>query len=242
MSEENSTNKWREIVEKLMAKAEDKATTQAERDAIVDKVTHLMAKFGIEQDMLRAQRNETPKVDMRRLIVHAPFSLKKMLMLNAIAKAFGCYVVRSEEKANVFGVQEDIERVFMLYFSLVIQLITAMEGAQAEKPAYVHTRTFNTSFVEGYVATVIQRVNDAAARAREDVKASAAGSGMELVLINKAQLVKHAVHDIFPRLSNIRTSTSVNSREGYNSGRAAGMRADLGGTRIGQTARREIGN
>jgi hypothetical protein len=234
-------SKWRDVVEKLMRKAEDPATLQFERDSITDKITYLMTKYGIEQDMLRAAEHRPIVAEMRRFVIHPPYASKKASLLNAISKAFGCFAVTTRDgKMSVFGTEDDIERVFMLNCSLVIQMSSAMAGA--EKPLHVHGKAFNNSFVNGYVLTVINRIREAAARAKADVKATTTGNGMELVLVDKARVVTNRVTQEFPRLSYSRTSYSSSNGAGYAAGQAAGMRADLGGTRISNSARREIGS
>lgn len=242
MTDENN-NKWRETIEKLMRKAEDPATPQAERDALVDKITYLMAKFGIEADMLRAQEQRPLTAEMRRFIINAPYIPKKLLLLNVVAKAFGCFMVqnRDNKSASVFGTQEDIERVFMLYYSLVLQMTASMAYAQSQKPAWEHGKTFNNSFVIAFVDTVCRRIQEAARRAKEDVKNSPTGNGMELVLVNKAQMVRNLVNEHFPHLKNVYTSMSSRSASGSAAGTAAGQRADIGGTRVGGVSRRAIG-
>ena len=242
MTEPN--NKWLEIIEKLMAKAEDRATTDEERASIIDKITYLMTKHGIEQDMLAAKEQRPLTASHRVFKIVGTYPTRKDSLLQAICRAFGCFAVTIEgNKVSVFGTDDDIERVFMLYMSLVLQLDTALANAQVYKPKHEHGRTFNGSFVSAFVSTVIIRIRDASQRAKEDIKKASEGSGMELVLVNKAQIVKNLVGTVFPRLSYSRTSFSANSSAGRSAGTSAGQRADLGGTRISSqhSTRRAIG-
>lgn len=230
----DSNNKWLETVEKLMRKAEDPATTQEERDSLTDKITYLMTKYGIEQDMLKAEANEPINAERRNFKIANPYADKKVLLLSTVAQAFGCVCInalKTQGNAAVFGTMADIEHVYMLYASLIIQMNGAM--ASAEKPQHVHGKAFNNSFVSGYIITVRERVMEAANRAKQDIRREhSSGNGMELVLLNKAQVVKNLVHNDFPFLRSSNTRFSASSGAGYAAGQSAGRMADIGGSRI----------
>ncbi len=229
-----SDSKWIEKIEKLMRLAEDPSTSEAERENLVAKVTHLMVKYGIEQDMLNFQQERPVTAERRTFRVTDTYAKKKLSILHVISMAFGCVMVQRRDgtSGDVFGTREDIERVYMLYASIIIQMQGALAGAQVYKPTWEHGRRFNNSFVTGFMLTVTQRIIEAAARAKRDVQAETKGTGMELVLVNKAQVVANAVNDFYPRLQNVSSSMRSTSEAGYGAGRAAGQRADIGGSRI----------
>lgn len=239
-------NKWIDKLQALMRKAEDPATSEHERENIIDRVTYLMTKYGIEQDMLRSQEQRPLTASHRKLLIVSPYVNKKAVLLNQICIAFGCMMVdtssRDNDRVSIFGTDEDIERVFMLYMSLILQMDIALAQAQTHKPNHEHGKTFNGSFINGFVFTVMDRIRVAAARAKNDLKREMSGNGMELVLLNKAELIKNLLLDTFPnvgiRVKNIRST----SETGYGAGRSAGQRADIGGARISGThsARRAI--
>jgi len=230
--------KWKDIVSKLMAKAEDRSTSQEERDVINSKVSFLMVKYGIEKAMLDAKDNTQDKIVNATYNIKAPYVNQKKSLLYNIGVAFGVVSVRSEGKMVMVGYQDDVEKVAMLYNLLLIQLHNGL--ATAEKPAYLHGKTFNSSWVQGFVYEVSKRVKEAAARAKVDVRNSASGSGMDLVLADRHTAVIHAVTNRFPFLRNTSSSTSVSSVAGYNAGKSAGARADIGNARI-SGARGSIG-
>lgn len=230
---------WKETIQKLMNKAEDPATTPAERDAIVERVTYLMAKHGIEEAMLSAAEERTAKVVNQGYKITAPYVNQKMTMLNNIGIAFGCQSVRmADDRLVMYGHEDDMEKVFMLYGSLLIQMVTSL--GSVVKPSHVHGKTFNTSFVNGYVFEVVKRVKDAYKRARQDVQNST-GNGMELVLRDRAVAVRDAYRTDHPftRVSNSRSS--ITSEAGYNAGKSAGASANIGQTGLGG-GRRSISN
>jgi hypothetical protein len=233
MDENNS--KWIDKLSALMRKAEDPATTEEERATIVDKVTYLMAKYGLEQDLLRAMDRTVPiTVNHRKFAIPGQWFDKKASLLYTIALAFGCDAVRTRDnKVSLFGTDEDVEHTIMLYMSVAIQMDTALLIADREdRPKGQHHKTFNASFVSGYVMIVRKRIRDAAERAKEDVKATTTGNGMELVLQDKATVVQRVLREFYPKTSTTRTSWSSRSSAGYNSGHAAGQRADIGGSRV----------
>jgi len=223
-------NKWKDIVAKLMAKAEDPATSQEERDSINSKVSFLMVKYGIEQAMLDAKEKTQAEIVNVTYNIKPPYVNQKKSLLYSIGVVFGVVSVRSEGKMVMVGYQDDVEKVAMLYNLLLIQLHNGL--ATAEKPDYIHGKTFNTSWVQGFVYEVTKRVKEAAAMAKKDVKNSAGGSGMDLVLLDRHSAVAHALTARFPRLRKTSSSTSVSSAAGYNAGKSAGARADIGNARI----------
>jgi len=229
----DANSKWIETVEKLLRKAEDPATSDAEREALVGKVTYLMAKFGIEQDMLNAVQNVPIVVNHRKFIIPNPYQTQKIGLLNMVCIAFGAKLVdtrRQDGKVSVIGTDADIERSYMLFGSLVIQLQSGMASAIKLKPAYEHGKRFNNAFVNGFVHTVNMRILQAAQRAKEDVKRES--TGMELVLLNKTQLITNKVNEAFGRLTSTRSTGRSTSAAGYNAGRTAGSMADIGGARV----------
>lgn len=240
-------NKWVEKIEALMRKAEDPATPEAERENIIDKVTYLMTKHGIEQDMLNVAQNKPFEAKHRKFLIDH-YANSMALLLNNICMAFGCLLVDTRRQENnrvsVFGTDEDIERVFMLYHSLKLQMLTGLSQSQDHKPANMHGKTWNSSFVHGFVTMVCMRIKQAAARAREDLKRENEGTGMEVVLASKYDNVLSLLLSVFPNLRINTSSMRSRSEAAYGHGRAAGQRADLGGERISSThaGRRALGS
>jgi len=231
---------WKDIILKLMAKAEDPATSLDERNAIVDKITFLMAKHGIEEAMLEAgQAKPTYKLVDLSYRIPAPYALAKAKILYHIGKAFGCesIVIDDHTRVRVFGFENDQERVFMLYGSLIIQMNNGL--ASAVKPKGVHGKTFNHSWIAGYAATVSQRVRDAYTRAQNEVRTES--SGMDIVLMEKSVAVRNMFREAYPRTSKIGQSYATHAGA-YAAGSTAGRNADIGQTRVGGTTRKSIGS
>lgn len=230
--------KWRDIVSKLISKAENPATSNEERETINGKVSYLMLKYGIEQAMLDLQDKKEPaKIRHARYQMKSPYLAKKQNLFFGIASAFGVRTVRSNGVLHLFGYEDDVEKVYMLYNMLLLQMINGV--ALAEKPDHIHGKSFNASWIDGFVYMVVDRVRDSARRAKEDVRHTY-GTSMDVALRDRAGLVNVEVRKIFPSLRPTGGSTSTSSA-GYNAGRAAGSHADIGNARI-SGARGAIGN
>lgn len=238
MAEKN----WLQTIENLMRKATNEATPQEERDTIMDKVMYLMAKHGIEESMLNVQEQKPIVATHVNVTFTNPYIGDKRSLLNAVAKMFGCFSVQTNQtKVVVFGTQEDLEKTLMLYYSLLMQMITEKDKAMRTKPEWEHGKSFGASFMNSYVYTIAIRIRDIILRVKADIKNSPTGNGMELVLVEKDAVIAKAVSDMFPRLTHRRSTFGGRSSAGHNAGRSAGQRADLGGQRMGGSHRREIG-
>jgi hypothetical protein len=243
-------DKWLNILQKLMAKAEDSATTMDERNAIVEKMTFLMAKHGIEQAMLNAEQDKPEAVISVRFTLNNPYLNPKITLLYGIVKTFGAHGIMAEMSQRkpgryrglqpapdaktvmqIYGYSSDIEKILMLNGSLNIQMSTALAGAI--KPVHMHGKTFNSSFVVGYVDTVVVRVASAYTKAKTDVSSSATGNGMELVLKTRTAAIMDAFKLDHPHVHRINTTSRATSATAYGAGQFAGRNANIGQTGLG---------
>lgn len=234
---------WKEIILKLMAKAEDPATTLEERNTIVDRITILMAKHGIEEAMLDAGRDKKEyKLVNQSYRLGNPYPAQKAKILYNVSKAFGCESIYIDDRTRVrvFGFDNDQEKVFMLYGSLVIQMMNGLMSAQVDKPKSVHGKSYNLSWINGYTITVCKRVRDAYTKAQNEMREST--TGMDLVLLDKSVAVRNAFRAEYPHTFAVRSNTTVTHAGAYSAGVKAGNRADIGQTRVGGSTRKSIGN
>jgi hypothetical protein len=223
---------WKEIIAKLMEKAENTATSDAERENISKRVMYLMAKHGIEEAMLSAREDRTAPLTKHAYRLLAPYIKQRVTILHNISIAFGCRAIFDSQnnRMTVYGYEDDQEKVFMLYGSLIIQMFTGL--GQVVKPVDVHGKTFNGSWVTGYAFTVSQRVRDAYERARRDVQAETTGNGMELVLNNRSLAVQNMFRGEHPRTRSMSGSSATHAGA-YAAGSAAGRNANIGQTGVG---------
>lgn len=232
----------------LLAKAENPACTPAEAAAYNDKAAELIAKYGIDRAMVAASDPTTDVVGDRIIPVEAPYALDKAGLLGRIADALRCRPVQIRKWRNggyaydlhLFGFGSDLERVELLYTSLLVQ---ASYGLAVARPAgeWESVAAYRRSWLMGFSREVTtrllaaERAATAAESARQSATAAPVGSSVELVLVDRQAAVSRAVEDTYPRLKPGRVRSLGGS--GYREGRAAGARADLGGSRLGGASR-----
>jgi len=117
----------------LLTKAESTEFT-GEADALTAKAYDLMATHGIEQALLGARLPNSDKPGDRRIRIPAPYAGVKSLLFNGLSQALRCRAVRIEKGRtdilHVFGFQSDLERLDVLYTSLLLQAGHAVGGLQ----------------------------------------------------------------------------------------------------------------
>lgn len=241
-----------ERVRRLLAKAEG-AATEPERDAYNSKAAELIARYGIEEALLEAQQSTRPTPGDRVVRLDAPYARDKGSLLAAIAMPLGVRaVMRKGEPDNfsalsmhLFGMSSDLERVDLLYTSLLVQ---AAHGLAVARPrdAYESVAAYRRSWMNGFAYSIQQRLiaAETAAQANAQSKmtgqaAEQSGPSVSLVLADRAALVDDALAQAYPRL---RTAPArMLSGSGSAAGAAAGKRADLGGKRVGGRRRWALG-
>jgi hypothetical protein len=233
----------------LLAKAES-TNFPEEAEAYTAKAMELMSKYGIDQTLLQAKENKTTVGD-RIFKVYAPFARDKVTFFNAIVNALGgraVWRIRGKRQANpgfeelhVFATETDLERIDMLFTSLLVQCANAMNVAVRETiSGQNRPRKFKADFLYGFSSEVGVRLLAAERQAARDAEESAEAQGMSmaLVLVSKKDQVNRRVENVYSHLTN-------NSRRrselgaGYSHGTAAGRRADLGGVRMNTGAKQE---
>jgi hypothetical protein len=134
---------------------------------------------------------------------------------------------------HVFGFQSDIERLDVLYTSLLLQMAS---GLARQRPASYydarHIRAWRRSWMLGFITGALGRVRAAEDRAKADAEKQAPGGapGVALVLADRSLQVQAAVRQAYPETRAIRMTYSG---RGYADGLAKGQQADIGGTSVG---------
>ncbi|GAB3965699.1 DUF2786 domain-containing protein [Plantactinospora veratri] len=112
-------------IRKLLAKAEDPACTPAEAEAFNAKATELIARYGVDRALLAARDPGTDPVGDRIVDIPAPYALDKVGLLAGVADALRCRSVRRRGDSgfvmHLFGFASDLERVEVLFTSLLVQ-------------------------------------------------------------------------------------------------------------------------
>jgi hypothetical protein len=213
-------------VRKLLAKAEDPACTAEEAEAFTTKAAELIARYGVDRALLAARDPATDPVGDRLIDVVAPYALDKAGLLAAVASALRCRPVRRRDGSgftmHLFGFASDLERVEILFTSLLVQAAHGLAGAPI--PPGDHPAAFRRSWLAGFASAVGSRLRESESAAASESSAPS----LALVLADRSGHVERRIAEVYPRL---RTAGARRlACGGLSQGAAAGRRADLGGT------------
>lgn len=223
-------------VQALMSKADDPATTPAEKQAFRDKAEELLVQYGIDRAILESHKREGAPEEI--ISKHFDFSketysLDRIYLLFRIAIAMNCNGLTTKTRSGsrvmrtgftLYGYESDVERVEFLFAALTLHMFS--EGAKASVPYWMSKVTFLKSFYDAYSREVHRRLTALSTRLTE-----AAEPGAALVVVERADAVKNFMHGNAKNYKKgVARSTSYIGRE---AGRDAGRRADLAQTRIG---------
>jgi hypothetical protein len=216
-------------VRKLLAKAEDESVTPPEAQALTAKAAELMAKYGIDRALLAADRPETDKPANRMLDIDNPWARVKAHLLCGLSSSLRCQAIllssSTGSKVHVFGFQSDLERLDVLYTSVLIQMWHGLTGA--EVPSWSRSpRAWRRSWLLGFATAVISRVR---AASRATSAADSTGSRTALVLADRTQVIRGEAERAYPLT---RTARITYSGTGYRDGYAKGQQADIGASRV----------
>ncbi|MFD2763890.1 DUF2786 domain-containing protein [Micromonospora eburnea] len=215
-------------VRKLLAQAEDPACTPAESAAFMAKATELIARYGVDRALLAAREPATDPVGDRVVEVVAPYARDKAGLLAAVADPLRCRCVRRRQGTgfamHLFGFASDLERVELLFTSLLVQAAHGLAGASV--PAGEHPAAFRRSWLAGFAHTVADRLRAAEA----DAVAGAGAPSTALVLADRSDRVQRRLAEVYPRLRTAPPRRLAGT--GFGSGVAAGRRAHLDGTSV----------
>lgn len=237
-----TNNDLLERVRKLLAKAENEGCTPKEAEALTAKAAELMAKHGIDRALLAATKPETDRRTNKKVDIPNPWARVHAALILGLAKPLRCdglrfTGVRGGERVHLFGFESDLERLDVLYTSLLLQMANGLR--QVQVPSWYDkgmVRAERRSWLLGFIGAVIERVKEAERKVQEEETTTSTSTA--LVLADRAQLVEHDFRQAYPKIRNTRLSYSGNS---YGAGRAAGQRANIGGTGLGNRTRGALG-
>jgi hypothetical protein len=230
-------------VRKLLAKAEGEGVTPEEAEALTAKAAELMAKYGIDRALLAARRPETDRPDSRMVDIYNPWGRVRAHLLCGLASALRCQpiLVTSPEgtlHVHIFGYASDLERADMLYTSVLIQMWHGLVAAPVPARAQ-SSRAWRRSWLLGFAAAVIARVQAAEQRAAQTATAAADSpqTSAEIVLADRSLVIRRHVAAAYPHT---RTARLTYSGSGYGDGYEQGKRADIGAGRVGPRASKPL--
>jgi hypothetical protein len=222
-------------VRKLLAKAEAEGVTPPEAEALTAKAAELMARYGIDRARLAATRPDTDRPGSRIIDIDNPWAQVRAHLLAGLAGAMRCQCVllstsRPGARIHIFGYVSDLERVDILYTSLLLQMAHGLTTTAV--PVGVRSpRAWRRSWLLGFVTAVITRVRSAEDRAAATAEGEThPGPSTALVLADRAVVVRRQLEQEYPVTR--RTRVTYSGR-GYSDGYAQGQRADNGNRRVG---------
>ncbi len=139
-------------------------------------------------------------------------------------------------EAWITGFTSDLDRIEMLYSSLLIQMNAEMLATPT--PSWENGVSFRNSFVAGYTSGIGGRLRSSRSRATKEWEAEH-GTSVALVVLEKNEQVKAAYDERWGGQLR-KVSTSYARGSGHGAGRSAANRADVGNARI--SGRKALGS
>ena len=206
-------------IRKLLALAADSGAGEAETAASM--AARLMAEHSVTLAQLAAtSARERPSVGCRRIAVSS--ALWESMVVHVVAKACGGVVVREKRGADVallvYAPEATIDSLLDLAAYLRLQVLreASREVARVRPP---RVRAWKRSFVVG----AISRAGERLMASRRAVAESSQGATAALAVLDDA--VEREVQVRHPRL---RKGRGLSVGAGYDAGREAGDRLDVG--------------
>lgn len=228
-------------VRALLNKAEDRAATEQEADAYTAKAAELMAKYSIDAALLDALRPKAQReaVENRVITIEAPYALAKCALVNQLSIYGRVQAIRlrrsrdGRQRMHLFGHPSDLEAVEVLYTSLLLQINWRLHRTQA--PPWMtpgDKRVYVRQWLYGFTNIIARRLREAQEYAVRQAQAqqTPGGPSTELVLVDRAALVKDAFQQYYPKVHN--STVRYGTGDGYRHGQDAGRQVDLGGRKL----------
>ncbi len=242
-----------EKIRKILAKAEHASCPPHEAEALNEMAATLIAKYGVDMALLAERMPESRRIVGDRVIaVDAPYARDKCNLLASVALALRCRCVQRhrsgltdepEWSLHLFGHEADLDRVELLYTSLLVQTAIGLVRDARTAPPGEDLRAFRRSWLAGFAQAVGSRLREAELRAEHSAQHTAdagAGRSVALVLADRTAEVDAAMNERYPRLGTGRRRQLSGS--GFGRGRASGAQADLSSRRdLRGTAGRQLG-
>lgn len=250
------TEKFEERITALLAKANDPAATPEEAETYSKKAEELMVKWGISDAMLdakrRGQRKAGEKIIEKRVRLHGSFVRAEVALGFAAGRGLGNVRVlksngnRSEgtmvQYVWFIGYESDVARAITLFESLQLQAVSARQHwwrTFDEKSRMTNNEQYlaKRQFISSFAWTVEQRLTAMRTTAVEEASQD---KSTALVLVDRTAKVDEFIDANYK----VRQGRGINggSWAASSAGRAAGAKANLGGTQVGTGSAGSIGS
>jgi hypothetical protein len=238
---EDRRAKQEAMIAGLLRKAESAGPEEAE--ALTEAAAKFMLKYGIDEANLQAARlgqdRTAEKIVTRTIDYKGVYSSAYVSLSHVVVEALGQMKGFSRKGKGsdmtwvIVGYERDVDNAITLLTSLALQAVVAVDVHIKNDrwwTSYTASEKYNVkrSFLMGFGVGASTRIREAKRVVVEE--ASVSSPGTELVLVNRAQAVELHVEKMFPNLKSGRSVKVVVG--GYDSGHAAGKKANTGGTQL----------
>lgn len=223
-------------IAKLMAMANGTANEE-EADAFLGKVHQLMFDHAVsEADIDRITGRKRPVISAL-IETGSAYAPAKTQLLGGLCDAYRCKMILIGRRrrsvwmgVEVFGREDDVTTVQMLYSSLLLQMMSV-----CDKQYRGQGRTWKNNFYFAFAGKIAERLQE---RNEQATKMVSLSDSKALAVMNDLRPIEDAFRDAHPHT----VSRSVSLRgdtAGQSAGFKAGNSADIGNARL--AARRGLG-
>lgn len=207
-----------DLIRTLLAIADGGSPYPEERDRAREQAERMMVRLAIDEAGVRMTAEEAARPTTRVFEFDGTYLKDQIQLVCQIAHVFSCRsVIHAGRRVTAVGFASDLTIVAALVDSLLPTM-------RVEMSVYGGSQSRRKAFAWSFTAAVVERLRDFYAGALRD--AEAAGTGSELVILDRVAQVELAYHEMFPRLRSLRRRT-LTTWEGWDEGAAAGQRADI---------------
>lgn len=228
------------IIKKLLTRAENTSTPEAESESCRAKAIALITKYNIDRALLEEHQPEQAEPVERSITVLAPYAVDKSVLLNVIAKTMRCELIHAHTDRGgmlilAYGFPSDLDHMNILFASL-LQQITNHLARPSSVSGGSSLAAYRRSFIAGFTNAVKERLGHAAQDAIE--QHTQYQPGADLVLADRRQRVTQFFRSHHPNTlpGRPRRLTGGGIRDGFRAGQNADLATDPRLSRNGQRA------
>lgn len=257
MSEKES---YVDKINKLLRKAE--STTPQEAELLFAKAAELMAKYAIDEAMLKAREPQTRGTVQRETFISVSIWRYPIAEMKwRIGMAMGLKVIKlgtpswvevngrvykENEQYEMFGFPEDLEHFRMIITSLEVQMFRAelawwkeneyLYKGQSKSKQHQARRGFMFAFGQG-AAT---KYSEVGRKAQKEAEREHGADSVALVLRDKSLEIQDAFRKAYPVTRKAADRKSRGDSWAQGAGYEAGRNADVGQTGLGGKTRAQL--
>lgn len=224
-------------IEGLLRKAERTDNAQ-EAETFYAKAQELMAKWAIDEAMLRSESPGRVNVIQKDIILNkSGIWRSNLVLISQLARPNNVKIIYvepygtgSKPIVHLIGFEEDIANVEMLYMSMLVQNQRARRTLMPPeiKANSKRKAPWMRSFIEGFAVRIGERLTEMKRMAEKDAAVTYGESSLLPVLASKEQAVLDEMKKRFPHTGPAKRSRRATDWGGMDAGRRAADSADIG--------------